>query len=383
MRSSFNLSILVFLSSILTSCNLLGSASSFPNRTSVAWSISLEGYGEVEQSGGLLLGMADRTTEDRLVAVDLSGKEISWKSDAVGFQGGDLVTASTEQYVYAQVIRAEGFYIYTKGGDLVQQMAFPDPYESNVSTMHPAVYGDRLYISNGRYFHAYDLTEPASPSLVWKISYDYNFKAVAVDETGNLFVSMATTKDLDVALKRLDPADGSVIWQTSTRTEKVNEQLAAYALEVEGEKLFAAALGTLQAFNKETGERLWVSDPLVCTSDGIQVVSAIELAQDTAYLAPRGGSCVFAIDLADGSMLWMHNAKVVPGAWFTYGGKPKYYNGVVYATNSFLWALDAKTGKVLSLSNIQDRLAQFTYIEEYGGEILVWGERLRAYKPVR
>ena len=367
----------------LTGCELMGTKP-FSDRTPILWDVSLSGFGEVERVDSLLLGMADLATEDRLVAVDLDNRDIAWKSDVVNFQSGRLVTASKGDYIYAQIIQAEGFYIYTKRGELISHVRFPDPFESRSLSIHPTIDSNKLYISNGRHLYAYDLTDPVNPSLVWKISYDYDFKTMTVDNEGNLFVSMATTKDLDVALKQLNPVDGSVIWQASTRTEEESVlQRSAYTLEVDGGKLFAIAFGTVQAFSKETGERLWVSELLRCSSDGIQSIYAMELAEGNAYIAPAGGSCVFGVDLTDGNILWMHNAKVVPSAWFSYGGKPKYYNGVVYATNSYLWALDAQTGEVLSLSKIQDRLATQTYIQEYNGEILVWGEKLRAYKPVR
>ena len=68
------------------------------------------------------------------------------------------------------------------------------------------------------------------------------------------------------------------------------EQIIAYSIEVRG---------ALQAFDQETGSRLWAT-PLESCSDGAGFADDLEIGDGKVFVSPSSGSCLFAVDLLDG-----------------------------------------------------------------------------------
>ncbi|PJI53489.1 hypothetical protein CTI14_27680 [Methylobacterium radiotolerans] len=73
----------------------------------------------------------------------------------------------------------------------------------------------------------------------------------------------------------------------------------------------------------------------------------------------------------------------VQGAFDT---KPVYLNGVVYATNGRLWALEAVTGKALARGNeeLGDNTGSPLWYVPVEGQLVVFGPTgVNAYSPLR
>lgn len=66
----------------------------------------------------------------------------------------------------------------------------------------------------------------------------------------------------------------------------------------------------------------------------------------------------------------------------TFGGRPVYHNGVLYASNGHLWAFDGDTGEVLSFTP-EWNYALYTHLHIYKGDVVTWGGNLTVYKAIR
>jgi len=136
-------------------------------------------------------------------------------------------------------------------------------------------------------------------------------------------------------------------------------------------------------FDRGTGEELWSTSLDTC-SDGAGFANALEVGDGKVFISPSSGSCLFAVDLTTGKEVWtVETGEVGPDGAISIGGKPLYHNGVVYTSVERLWALDARTGRVLSFASQKAYNTTDTVIHYANGEILVWGDELTAYKPVR
>lgn len=184
------------------------------------------------------------------------------------------------------------------------------------------------------------------------------------------------------SISKLEPLTGRELW-SATPEELGDDPLTVQVLELSGDNLLAYVQGSLQAFNTQTGERLWVALLGSC-ADGVGPASALEVGGGFAYVSPGLGSCIFAVDLSSGRAAWtVSTGEVGPDGAITIDGKPLYHNGVVYTSVERLWALDAKTGRVLSFASQRAENTTTTFVHYANGEILVWGDELTAYKPVR
>ena len=331
-----------------------------------------------------MIGFAGpKISEQYLTAVSLSNRDTAWQIPVDKFHGSGRQIATNDSYIYVRREDSPGFHVYLQDGTFLKEIAFPDTLVSSMIGAHPILMGNQLFMPNYTHFYTYDISDAVNPVLGWQLDFDHKVQSVATDSQGGLYVGVYDRLNVTDAIYRLDPANGNILWQASTYTDKALEHGTPNSMEVNGDKLIVSAGGTVQAFDTATGERLWVSERLLCPGDGTSVTYAITFAEGNAYLAPAGGACVFAVDLTDGSIVWTHSASIAADANFSYGGKVSYRNGVIYASNARLWALDAGTGKVLSLAKHLDSNGQSTYVKEYNGQILVWGKELIAYKPIR
>lgn len=103
-----------------------------------------------------------------------------------------------------------------------------------------------------------------------------------------------------------------------------------------------------------------------------------------AFVTPSFGTCIFGFDLTLGEQKWVVSiGDVGPDGAITTYGQPLYHNGVLYTSVERLWALDATTGEVLSFASERAYNTVGSVIHYANGEILVWGDELTAYKPIR
>ncbi|MFK7604073.1 PQQ-binding-like beta-propeller repeat protein [Deinococcus sp. SM5_A1] len=145
----------------------------------------------------------------------------------------------------------------------------------------------------------------------------------------------------------------------------------------------AGAAG-LQAYKLGTGVRAWNDFPNTDICPGGHAVATFNLtvAVDKIFMGPWGGTCVLAYHADTGKLAWVFNA---PNG-VTFDTKPLYLNGVVYASNSKLWALDAETGQVLAQAkdDLGDNTGTPLAFDPLQNQILHWGSTgMFAYKPLK
>lgn len=368
---------------LLVACNV---TSAWEGIT-VNWSVSVNGFGTNIVSGNQLIGFADFS--NTLLSVDVKTQEISWQENLNNSQHISYRQLTSDGKSIFAYIPGQGLHTYSLSGELLSKIPAPPSLPSDSAGIYgagPILYQQNLYLPINNVLFAYDISNPKQPKLLWEREFvESSLWALAVDDKGGIYVGV--TQQSPTTLQSLNPQNGQTLWTADTTPPTIEGGVPApTALTVVGEKVIAAVESsfTIQAFDKTTGERLYVSEDLsALCPDGQGTITSFEIADGNLYVSPREGTCIYGINAETGKVLWTHSSQIDPNTNFTYGGTPKYVNGVVYASNSALWALDAKTGKVLAISSNRDDDALFTNVQYANGEILVWGKNLTAYKPIR
>ena len=376
-------SILFLLTFLTAACQTKPSTA---NLTPIAWTLRVDGFGPTLTVGNTLVGFSGDVGEQwSVVAVDLPTHTVAWRDPIEqNFLGiGNELLAGDSENVFA-LIPGEGLRIYSTDTGKLATLALPDEVMDVAFGAGPRLFGDKLFITNDNKLYAYDVSAPDRPTLLWQQVFETRLWALNLDDEGKqLYVGVAKYQGKS-NLQAVDPEDGHVVWTADTTyTDLQTFAQAPTAISVEAGRVIAAVETSVQAFDETTGERLYVSELLETCPDGPGTVTSLELGEGKVFVSPSSGTCVYGINLADGTLAWTHSARRDEDTSFTYGGRPVYVNGVVYASNSALWALDAKTGEVLSLAGKRDNDATNTYLHYVNGEVLVWGDDLTAYKPLR
>ncbi len=372
---------------ILFISSLLGACSGQANLTPKQWALQVEGYGESLLSENLIFGYVPNAAEGgggRITAVDLGERAVLWSSDAALRFDSSQIVAANAQAVFV-FLNGKGLHIYDRQG---QRLAVvvpegPDALEGGTFGAAPTLLGTHLLIPTGPYLYAYDVSVPSKPVELWRRTFQTRIWSLTVDEN-HVYVG-GVSKGAEANILKLSAEDGRDLWQGDLEAFG-RDQPAAMVLTVAGEQLLAYTFelfGTIQAVDRSTGERLWTAALENCR-DGAGFASALEVGGGMVFVSPSSGSCLYAVDLSTGKGVWTYQTGSVgsDGA-ISIGGKPLYYNGVVYTSVEKLWALDAESGKVLSFASEPAYNTTDTIIHYANGEILVWGDDLTAYKPVR
>ena len=146
-----------------------------------------------------------------------------------------------------------------------------------------------------------------------------------VEASPTLKNRMLYVATFDGTLTALDPETGASIWSAEGNCCVVNQSPV-----VDGSRVFQMRDDhTLTAYDTQTGEQLW----------RIRAFSVGTLAASYGMLFYSYYPDVVALDQATGSQLW-----TAPVATSARAGSPAVANGLVFVTQSNLWALDAATG---------------------------------------
>ena len=237
--------------------------------------------------------------------------------------------------------------------------------------------------------YKYDISDKSNPVLVWQIEMPIEIRSITLTDENELFVGVQEP-DADY-IHLLDLDTGETLWKSSTAYEMtgslgdVSYEGWIRAAKADAKYLYTISHQTIQAYSKDTGQRVWITDWLwdECPGDGVVIVEDMEMSEDSLFISPDDGSCVLSISKKNGAVNWSRSSSISPDNYYTFGGKPAYHNGVVYASNGVLWAFDAKTGEVLSITNNLDAFSLSTWVQYAADKIIVWGTRITAYKPVR
>jgi outer membrane protein assembly factor BamB len=366
----------------------------------ISWQIKDDGtekdsiFGYTSLVNGLLVG-SDRFLG--YLAFNLKDRKLAWKFNPELELGSDYISDSQSavggsgNVIYAETqlcgVESVGIISKTTGKfirwiEKIPEITSPE----NCGQIELKVVNNRLYLTNDRRVLAYDISQPETPKQLW-VS-DLNSKSVfdfAVD--GDLYV---TTLNLQGdSLFRISAEDGSIIWKARNNYPNGNgylygEYSGAQGITTFENKVIVGSSQTIQAFDKNTGKRIWLSPELQCRG-GVPggYAAKLEVGGGKVYAQYNSMDCVHAINLSDGSVSWVVSAGDYPGLGGGFSGKALYHNGVVYSANGRLYAIEASSGKVLSISRNLDRYAHETTPQLIDGEIVIWGLDITAYKPLR
>ncbi|MFB9992681.1 PQQ-binding-like beta-propeller repeat protein [Deinococcus oregonensis] len=268
-------------------------------------------------------------------------------------------------------------------GKTLNTIAFPSKYGVSLRQQGPYVFGNALYVGSGPTLYKYDVAALRTPGVqpIWQktLSTLYLQSLFAADEH-RIFVGTDGN--------RLVSLDGQGKERWSVQLDAPETTLAgAYVLALNGNTLITqAGRNGLQAYDADTGQRAWeqFSSVDVCPSGAAPAEFSIELAAGMVFFGHAGGSCVLAFHADTGKLAWVFDAPVKG----TFDTKPLYVNGVVYANNSRLWALDAQSGELLASSPANQYLganvgAPLSY-DPVDHQVMTWGNTgVYAYKPLR
>lgn len=260
---------------------------------------------------------------------------------------------------------------------------------------------DETYVDRGRFFiHtvndllAYDLDQllgseaNAKPVFYHQIerimdmAVEPSSGAVAVVHGLN-FDALPEGSEYPTYLSVFDRS-GNLLWRKTIRLQKPPGPKQSTPGRVgagNGRIVALASPGDTIAFDV-AGNELWRNPAFFCPSGGgTTFYRSVSVEDNLVMLSPSGDNCISGWDARTGERKWVLDAKVN-----TFDNRPLLLNGVVYASNTFLWAWDAETGEVLGRSGRLLKAQGLPGTVKYHAkrnQLLIWADQIWAFKPLR
>ncbi|UQN10591.1 PQQ-binding-like beta-propeller repeat protein [Deinococcus sp. QL22] len=133
----------------------------------------------------------------------------------------------------------------------------------------------------------------------------------------------------------------------------------------------------------QSGTELWKNTSILCPGGATNILSHLIVRDDVVVVSPLGDRCYTALEASTGATRFVFS----PPLGGSFGQVPSFVNGVMYATNGFLWAVDTEDGSILGRSTTELPYAQgktgTVIFDAPRQQLLVWGGKLSAFRPVR
>jgi outer membrane protein assembly factor BamB len=269
--------------------------------------------------------------------------------------------------------------VYRTDGTFIKAIDYPNSGDINQNALSPVIYKNTLYVGSGKNLYAFDISDPETPNVKWAMKFAWRLNDITVDEQGYIYLAIQENANKDATFK-IDPNTRNILWSANTFTPSIGYTMDPKAIALNGQQLIVSTGTTVQAFNTQTGTHLWMTKELFC-GQAPQAAWHLEPGEDAVFFT--AGSCVKAVNSTTGQVIWEFDSDTAnQGLGNTFGDKALYHNGVVYAYNGTLWALDAPTGEVLSKQEDKDSTSNFSSVHLYNNQILIWNKYLTAYKPI-
>ena len=321
--------------------------------------------------------------------------EGSWYLTAVSLENGDILWKSREPSLGSQrrsSIVSDGTHllhdagndlrVYLLDGTELASISYPNPFEGNTPGARLILKNNKLFVPNGNWFYVYDVSNPTAPTLQWQSEQPKILSGVAVDERGDVYVTLFAG-NYDNSVFKLASDDGRELWRTGTHDLDIDSLYTGTYTEIVSGYLVVEAKSRYIAYDLQTGQKAWISDPLICDDAGYQNAYSFLEVDGTIYRNSGGGSCILAMDASNGKLLWTFNTLGTPAS-YTFGGRPALHEGNLYASNGRLFTVDATTGELVNYSP-DERATQsaLTHVHIYKGQVVVWGQNLTLFEPVK
>lgn len=368
---------LMLLCATLSACQSTPPEGSSSNPLILNWSVPERSFGSAFLSGDLLF------SGDNIRAINLNTKNLafnlpipvdSYIDNYTVFDGNILVkTYDKNKNEYLTIINPKG--------EVLNSILIPGEPRSSTGEHAPTLTETALYLSSGPGLYKYNRADLMKPDArpVWVKNYDgFTLASFYAKDDDHVYVM---PNDLQHTVIAYD-GNGKERWRKQVNTPDLPGGQSFVMQAYKGNLILEIGVQGLLALNMETGEKVWGPNTLdLCPIQGT-ISTNLTIADDKLFLAPNVGVCVLAFDANTGKNLWVFKS---PNE-VTFGTYPLYLNGVIYANNSTLYALDANTGKLLAQGreNLGENGYRAVVYDSKRGQILSWGNTgLFSYKPIR
>lgn len=348
------------------------------------WSINDPSFGNAVLRGNLLL------SGKSIRALDLNTRKFAFNhvADKTQPYNTDLtlrnyVELDDNLIVQSYSQNKEYLSVMNKKGEFLNTITLPNGIPAAMHETGPMLTQNALYTSSGPILYKYNRADLLKPDAqpVWTKKYEqFNLASFYARDDDHIFVA---PNDGSFQIFSLD-GNGQQRWMTQTSQNKDLIVGQSFTMKTYKNSLIIEAGTTgLMALDMDTGKMLWDKPASlnVCPMTGTTSFQ-ITIADDKILVGPWAGSCVQAYDASTGKLDWVFASPNQA----TFDTMPLYHNGVVYATNSVLYALDATTGKLLAQGNefLDSNTGAPLVYDLSHDEILQWGlTGLFAYKPIK
>jgi outer membrane protein assembly factor BamB len=350
------------------------------------WTVPVNGAFRTRSNNGKLIGLVDQSDTLTLAAFDPKQRKILWKSQPHAALGLDNNFVASEGVAYYMVPNGNLEIYDLETGNILESLPPPTGIVFKTAGLgtYLKVVSNKLILNSDENLIVYDVSTPKKPKQLWiRSSEEAGFPAATDADASSIYIA-AGSKKYQNYIAALNPETGETRWIQPT---PYPENRGALSIRISENSLFVLGSdNSLQAFDAKTGQVRWKRSENETWRDECKGaatdVTEFTITTDTLYTAPRSGQCVWAIDLKDGHIKWAMNAARY-GDPYSFGGTPLLANGVIYAMNGRLWAIDAQTGEVLGLSKEVDKGWVVTNPQYINSEIIAWGRIATGFKPVR
>lgn len=376
-----------FLSLLLLTAPLLSSCGSTPTSdplSGIARLTTLWAQSTPPVKGQLYLSGDQLFAGGKLKAFNLVSRSMSFTlAPEVDYLRSSYATVGDVLVVVTGASR-DTLTVIDRDGRILNSFSLPGGRLDSGYQVGPYVAGNSVYLVSGPRlfkFRSADLLSPTATPVWIKAYPGLGLASLLVENEDRVYV--ATHDDASRDLVALD-GNGIERWRIPFSNDPKSLS-TAFAMEINNDMLIAQiSYRGLQAFKTSTGAAVWAQPQSINICPGGEAASSFNMtvAAGKVFMGPFGGSCVLAFDATTGEKAWVFDA---PNR-ATFDSKPIYVNGVVYAFNSRLWALDAQTGAALGVSaeELGASLAAPVVHDPTRNQVVTWDwSGLHAFRPLK
>jgi outer membrane protein assembly factor BamB len=349
------------------------------------WTVPVNGAFRTHSGNNKLVGLVDWGDTLTLAAFDPKQRKIIWKSQPHPPLGLDDNFTVGNGVAYYMVPNGNLEVYDLETGNVIESVLPPTgiSFETAGLGANLKVIAGKLILTSNDVLIVYDVSVARKPKQLWiRQSKDAGFPIATDASASTVYLTGSSSGNQYVAA--LNAETSETIWR---QANPYLENRGSLSVRVSGNAMYVLATDrSIRAFDTKTGQLLWErsqNDVWRKECDGAATSTTdFIITSDTLYTSPESGQCVWAINLKDGQIKWTMNAAKY-GEPYSFGGVPLLVNGVIYAMNGRVWAIDAQTGEVLGLSKEVDKGWVVTNPQLINGEVIAWGRIATGFKPVR
>lgn len=347
------------------------------------WSIKEPSFGSIFLRNNLLFG----GKSVRAMNLDTHKFAFSYPIDKTRPYNTDVTLRNYVPFNQNFIVQSyeddrEYIKIINVNGDVINTITLPDGIPAAGGETGPMLTENALYTSSGPILYKYNRSDLLSPNAkpVWTKKYQkFNLASFYALDDNHIFLEPNDGKNQVFVLG----GDGNQQWMAQINSPDLIVGQSFVMHPYKNTLIIEAGTTGLMALDMDTGKMVWDKPASinVCPLTGT-TSNQITIADDKIFVGPWAGSCLQAYHADTGKLAWVFES---PNR-ITFNTTPLYHNGVIYATNSIMFALDANTGKLLAQGDqyLNENVGTPIVYDPVRNEILQWGlTGLFAYKLIK